>query len=271
MLLKIYFFLILLLSNITYVKSQGFDMKAANAVLQASEKNKLENNEVHEKNYETVVIGNQVWMSDNLNVSHFNDGTTIKIVKSRKEWNDAVLNKEPAYCYLNFNQSYQSEFGKIYNFYAVSSKKLAPKGFHISTHQDWVNLKEYIGDNSKKKLKSKTGWKKIKLPSGFTIPCENCKDWAESYRKKVPCHVCKDTRDSGKRTPIKYASSNGTDDYGFRAKECGSLVNAGFSLRGACFWTTDYPHGYGTIYAGHADFENGEEPGLFRTSEIDFL
>ena len=190
--------------------------------------------------YKTVIIGAQEWMTKNLNVSHFNDGTSIKEVTNMSDWRDAVSNEEPAYCYLEFNRTNNSEYGKIYNYYAFSNYKLAPKGFHISTHQDWVVLRENIGDyDAFEKLKSKTGWKKIRI-GNKTIECSNCTNWAESYRKKNSCHVCKDTRDSGRKTPIKYVSSNGSDDYGFSVKESGLIERNKFYTRGTTFWTNDY-------------------------------
>lgn len=187
--------------------------------------------------YETVIIGPQEWMTKNLNVSHFNDGTSIKEVTNISDWKDAIKKGEPAFCYLNFNRNNESKFGKIYNFHATTSHKLAPNGFHISTNQDWVDLIDYIGgiDNAKR-LKAKTGWKSIRIGNNI-IACSNCKNWAKSYRKKNSCHVCKDTRDSGKRTPIKYLSGNGSDFYGFYAKESGLMERNKFKSRGTAFWT----------------------------------
>jgi RecJ-like exonuclease len=38
------------------------------------------------------------------------------------------------------------------------------------------------------------GNKTVFKKSGVKQECNNCKDWAASYKKKVPCDICKDTR-----------------------------------------------------------------------------
>jgi hypothetical protein len=38
------------------------------------------------------------------------------------------------------------------------------------------------------------GNKTIYKKSGVKQECNNCKDWADSYKRKVPCYICKDKR-----------------------------------------------------------------------------
>lgn len=92
--------------------------------------------------YDTVKIGNQIWLSSNLNVSCFRNGDTIKELKTIDEWENA---KEPGWCYYNNDPKNGISCGKIYNQYAISDKRgLAPEGFHISTISDWEILLQFL-------------------------------------------------------------------------------------------------------------------------------
>lgn len=104
----------------------------------------------------TVKIGNQVWMSENLNVSAYRDGTKIPKVTDEAEW---LLTTTGAYCYYkNDSATYAAIYGKLYNWYAVAGiydaaslsnpalrKQLAPKGFHIPDSLEWISLATPIG------------------------------------------------------------------------------------------------------------------------------
>ncbi len=84
---------------------------------------------------------NIIWMTSNLNVSKFKNGEPIIEAKSDKEWEDALNKGIPAWCYLNNDSSNGKAFGKLYNYYAVTSLKgLAPEGWHIASETDWQYL-----------------------------------------------------------------------------------------------------------------------------------
>lgn len=68
------------------------------------------------ENYEYVKIGNQLWMTANLNVSQFNNGDSIKEAKSNEDWINAGKNFEPAWCYY-YNDPSNSKYGKLYNLF----------------------------------------------------------------------------------------------------------------------------------------------------------
>lgn len=79
-------------------------------------------------NYDCVKIGEQIWMTANLDVSHFRNGDSIKEAKSIEDWINAGQNFEPAWCYFN-NDPKNSKYGKLYNLYAVSDPRgIAPNG-----------------------------------------------------------------------------------------------------------------------------------------------
>jgi uncharacterized protein (TIGR02145 family) len=114
-------------------------------------------------NYPEVVIGNQIWMAENLNVITFRNGDTIREARTIDEWRAAASKKKPAWCYYNNDSSNQSKHGKIYNFYAVSDPRgLAPNGWKIPRGNDWVELSDFLGGKRTAggKMKTNTGWKK---------------------------------------------------------------------------------------------------------------
>lgn len=94
--------------------------------------------------YQTVKIGNQVWMAENLKVTHYRNGESIANVTDSTMW---VGLSTGALCEYNNNHSNGENFGKLYNFYAVSDiRGLAPKGWHVASDLDWkllrINLKK---------------------------------------------------------------------------------------------------------------------------------
>ena len=96
--------------------------------------------------YDTVRIGDQTWMAENLNVSRFQNGDVIPEAKSEREWVKAGENKQPAWCYYNNDPSNSNKFGKLYNWYAVNdSRGLAPEGWHVAYSGDWSWLIENLG------------------------------------------------------------------------------------------------------------------------------
>lgn len=90
-----------------------------------------------------VKIGEQWWMAENLRTSHYNDGTPISHVSDTQQWSDLTTG---AYCWLyNDSISYEVEYGKFYNWYAINSNKLCPAGWHVPTDEEWIELELYLG------------------------------------------------------------------------------------------------------------------------------
>jgi uncharacterized protein (TIGR02145 family) len=113
------------------------------------------------KNYKTILIGDQTWMAENLNVSTFRNGDIILEAKTYKEWKLAEENKRPAWCYYNYDSKNAEKYGKLYNWYAVNDPRgLAPKGWHIPTDLEWELIIDVLGGENLAggKLKNTTDW-----------------------------------------------------------------------------------------------------------------
>jgi uncharacterized protein (TIGR02145 family) len=92
--------------------------------------------------YMSVNIGKQVWMSENLKTTRFNDGKPIQLVANDNAWKEL---KTPAYCWYKDDIKNKDVFGALYNWFAVNSKKLCPVGWHVSTDAEWEAMIDYIG------------------------------------------------------------------------------------------------------------------------------
>lgn len=95
--------------------------------------------------YNIVTIGTQVWMVENLKVTHYNDGTDLPNITDETEWTGLST---PAYCWYNNDYTnYGTTYGALYNWYVVdpsNTKKIAPKGWHIPTDAEWTNMENYL-------------------------------------------------------------------------------------------------------------------------------
>lgn len=108
--------------------------------------------------YKWIKIGSQIWMTENLKATKYNDGTEIPNVTNQSTWNGL---SSGAYCYYNNEEAqYRNTYGGLYNWYAVNTGKLAPKGWHVPTDAEWTTLSDYLGGESVAggKMKSTIGW-----------------------------------------------------------------------------------------------------------------
>lgn len=95
--------------------------------------------------YNTVEIGGQEWMTDNLCVGTYRNGDPIPYARTEDEATRYGQLKEGCYCYFEFNEE-NHELGKLYNWYAVNDKRgLAPEGYRISSNDDWNELFDNLG------------------------------------------------------------------------------------------------------------------------------
>jgi len=106
--------------------------------------------------YRTVVIGNQIWMAENLRVTHYRDGTLIPNITDNTEWGNLRDNDtDDAYCWYNNDLANKNLYGALYTYAAAI--KACPEGWHLPSAEDWNELIEYINYKNIL-LKSKTGW-----------------------------------------------------------------------------------------------------------------
>jgi uncharacterized protein (TIGR02145 family) len=100
--------------------------------------------DIEGKIYNTVKIGNQLWMAENLKTSKYNDGTDIPLIANESNWSNLTT---PGFCWYNNDAiSNKETYGGLYNGYSVSTGKLCPAGWHVPYTSDWQQLRDLLGD-----------------------------------------------------------------------------------------------------------------------------
>ena len=93
--------------------------------------------------YHSVTIGTQVWMTENLKTTKYNDGTPIPLVTDSREWKSLFT---PGYCWYNNDEAAsRKNYGAIYNWYTVSTGKLCPEGWHVPADSEFGKLTTLMG------------------------------------------------------------------------------------------------------------------------------
>jgi uncharacterized protein (TIGR02145 family) len=93
--------------------------------------------------YQTVTIGTQVWMAENLKVTHYRNGDPIPNVTDGGTWAGLTAG---AYCNYNNDAGYDGTYGHLYNWYSINdSRNMAPAGWHMPSDAEWKQLEIYLG------------------------------------------------------------------------------------------------------------------------------
>jgi uncharacterized protein (TIGR02145 family) len=91
-------------------------------------------------NLASVIIGDQKWSAQNLDVTHYSDNTEIPEITDQTTWDSIGYG---AWCWYNFDIATGI---KLYNWYAVNDPRgLAPQGWWIPTLYEWQQLSSYLG------------------------------------------------------------------------------------------------------------------------------
>ncbi len=95
--------------------------------------------------YQTIAIGTQIWMKENLKSTYYSDGTSITGV--------FVYNDE---------ETNAATYGRLYTWSAVMKgstssttnpsgvQGICPTGWHVASYAEWNALKNYVGNDAKK-------------------------------------------------------------------------------------------------------------------------
>jgi len=100
-------------------------------------------NDIDGNTYNTVQIGSQCWLKENLRTTKYNTGADIPIITDNEQWYS--VDYEPAMCYYNNNATYAAIYGALYNGYAVNKSTLCPDGWHVPSDAEWNVLAVELG------------------------------------------------------------------------------------------------------------------------------
>ena len=95
--------------------------------------------------YNTVLIGDQVWMSENLKTSRYRNGGSIPNVLGYTDW---VALTTGAWSYYEHDVANNAILGKLYNWYTTLGDTLCPTGWHLPTDAEWTTLADRLGGES---------------------------------------------------------------------------------------------------------------------------
>ncbi len=124
--------------------------------------------------YNTVPIGNQCWMKENLRTTHFSNGASIALGTSYGV-------STPAHYYPGHDSAHVGTYGYLYNWVAVMNgtasssatpsgvRGICPKGWHVPSDAEWTQMENFVSSqeqylcnnstsNIAKALSSTTNW-----------------------------------------------------------------------------------------------------------------
>ncbi|MBQ7551605.1 MAG: T9SS type A sorting domain-containing protein [Bacteroidales bacterium] len=90
--------------------------------------------------YNTVQIGNQCWMKENLRTTRYDDNTFILT-------GDTYSNTDPYRYAPNNDESNVATYGYLYNWLAVVHG-ICPNGWHVPSDAEWSQLTNYVSGQS---------------------------------------------------------------------------------------------------------------------------
>lgn len=94
--------------------------------------------------YNTVTIGAQTWMAENLKTTRYRNGEPIPNVTDSTVWAGLATG---AYCWYNNDAATnKAAYGTLYNWFAVADgRNIAPEGWHVPTDAEWDILINSLG------------------------------------------------------------------------------------------------------------------------------
>lgn len=96
--------------------------------------------------YQTIKIGNQVWMAENLRTKRYRNGDSIYFMPENQKWAQTGLG---AWCNYDNNASNEKIYGKLYNGHAIAdSRNIAPEGWHVPTAAELWTLNLYVSEHT---------------------------------------------------------------------------------------------------------------------------
>lgn len=114
------------------------------------------------------MIGTQRWMSKNLDVTTFNDGTPITQTTNNAVWSP---NSSPAWIYNNLDAANNQVYGKLYNWAVINNTlNICPVQYHVPTYADWLELQNFLGGTPVNYIVAGGGKLKQTGTSAWTTP-----------------------------------------------------------------------------------------------------
>jgi len=97
--------------------------------------------------YNTITIGTQEWMSENLKVTHYQNGNPIPYVSQTNLWQSATTE---ARCYYDTDSvANKPVYGGLYNWFVVNdSRQMCPLDWHVPSDSEWAVMEVELGSET---------------------------------------------------------------------------------------------------------------------------
>jgi len=139
--------------------------------------------------YNTVQIGTQCWMKENLKTTTYSNGTSIPNVTNDDAWSNLTTG---AYVWYDNDISWKDKYDALYNWFTtVDPNGLCPTGWHVPTNDEWTALTDFIGGTSSPHGNELKSCRQVNSPLGGGCSTSEHPRWNE------------------------HGTHYGTDDYGF--------------------------------------------------------
>ncbi len=118
--------------------------------------------------YQTVQIGDQIWMAENLKTTRYADGSAIPLVEGTTGW-DALTTTDKAYCWYDNSTANRDTYGGLYTWAAAMNgaagsdanpsgvQGVCPDGWHLPSDAEWKELEMFLGMSQAEA--DDTGWR----------------------------------------------------------------------------------------------------------------
>ena len=105
--------------------------------------------------YGTIKIGEQIWMKENLRVTHYSDGT--KLINGENAGTVEIGNETRYYFWYNNDSLNYFDYGALYTWHSAMNgfsssnsnpsgiQGICPIGWHLPSDIEWMELEMYLG------------------------------------------------------------------------------------------------------------------------------
>ena len=181
--------------------------------------------------YNTVQIGDQCWMKENMRATKYSDGTSITKASVMQESSSTRYYYDPGQA-ANYGYLYNWPAAKGPSSVSANNQGICPTGWHVPSDGEWTLLTQYVGSQSNYLCSNNSSYiaKALASTTGWNSSTSTC---------------------AVGNTP---ASNNAT---GFSAVPAGNHLGSSFNLSGsnAYFWSsTEYSSSH--AYYRYLDYNN---------------
>ena len=96
--------------------------------------------------YQTIQIGDQLWMAENLKVTHYNNGDPVTYITSEEPWGSM---DEGQYGIYDDELTNANIYGNLYNWAVIGDiRGICPEDWHVPSDDEYTVLTDFLGGES---------------------------------------------------------------------------------------------------------------------------